>query len=327
MRKALLALLVTAGAWLPGVATAQDAPERWRGSARGQAQAAPRFNGAGPNGNYQRGNWQGRQDARAPAPAQPQVQPQRQPGGQDRPFVRGGGGQRPEWNRDAGQRPDWNRPERGGWGGNRGPGAPGNDARPAEAQRPVFQRPDGQRNWRDGNRQHFNGQRPDGQRFDGQRFNGQRSDGQRFGGQGFNGQRDSRGGDRNRPSAGWQRDRADWNDQGRDDRRFNDRANWNRGWRDDNRYDWNRYRFSNRNAFHLPRYYAPSNWGYGYRRYGVGVRLNTILFSQNYWIDDPWDYRLPEAYGPYRWVRYYNDALLVDVRYGEVVDVVHDIFW
>ena len=41
----------------------------------------------------------------------------------------------------------------------------------------------------------------------------------------------------------------------------------------------------------------------------------------------PYDYRLPEAYGPYRWVRYYNDALLVDIYTGEVVDTVYDIFW
>ena len=49
--------------------------------------------------------------------------------------------------------------------------------------------------------------------------------------------------------------------------------------------------------------------------------------NQSYWIDDPYDYRLPEAYGEYRWVRYYNDALLVDIYTGEVVDVVYDIFY
>ncbi|MEG8047084.1 RcnB family protein [Sphingomonas aerolata] len=36
---------------------------------------------------------------------------------------------------------------------------------------------------------------------------------------------------------------------------------------------------------------------------------------------------MPEAYGPYRWVRYYNDALLVDLDSGRVVDTVYDIFW
>ena len=31
--------------------------------------------------------------------------------------------------------------------------------------------------------------------------------------------------------------------------------------------------------------------------------------------------------GPYRWVRYYDDVLLVDIYSGEVVDVIHDFFW
>ena len=65
----------------------------------------------------------------------------------------------------------------------------------------------------------------------------------------------------------------------------------------------------------------------GYRRFGIGVQLSSLLFAQDYWIDDPWSYRLPDPYGPYRWVRYYNDALLVDVETGEVVDAIHDLFW
>ena len=105
------------------------------------------------------------------------------------------------------------------------------------------------------------------------------------------------------------------------------RTDWNRGWRGDGRYDWNRYRQSNRSAFRLPRYYAPSNWSYGYRRFGIGVTLSSLLWGQNYWIEEPDFYRLPPAYGPYRWVRYYNDALLVDIRSGYVVDTVYDIFW
>ncbi len=36
---------------------------------------------------------------------------------------------------------------------------------------------------------------------------------------------------------------------------------------------------------------------------------------------------LPPAYGSYRWVRYYDDVILVDLRSGYVVDVIHDFFW
>ncbi len=105
------------------------------------------------------------------------------------------------------------------------------------------------------------------------------------------------------------------------------RRSWNNNWRQDRRYDWNSYRNYNRGAFHLPRYYAPYGGNYGYRRLSIGIRLAAPLFGENYWIDDPYDYRLPAAYGPYRWVRYYGDAILVDVRSGSVVDVIHDIFW
>jgi hypothetical protein len=118
---------------------------------------------------------------------------------------------------------------------------------------------------------------------------------------------------------------GDW--RGNDRIRGDNRGNWNRNWRQDNRYDWNQRRQYNRNAYHLPRYYAPPGWDYGYRRFNIGFTLSTILFNQNYWIDDVDNYGLPEAYGPYRWVRYYNDALLVDVDSGEVVDTVYDIFW
>ena len=50
-------------------------------------------------------------------------------------------------------------------------------------------------------------------------------------------------------------------------------------------------------------------------------------YQPDYWLDDPWQYRLPPVYGPYRWVRYYDDALLVDIYSGQVVDVIDNFFW
>ena len=52
-----------------------------------------------------------------------------------------------------------------------------------------------------------------------------------------------------------------------------------------------------------------------------------MFFGSRYQINDPWRYRLPAVYGPYRWVRYYDDVLLVDIYSGEVVDVIYDFFW
>ena len=78
--------------------------------------------------------------------------------------------------------------------------------------------------------------------------------------------------------------------------------------------------------YHLGHYYSPYR-SWSYRPLSIGFSLQPLFYSSRYWIDDPWQYRLPEAYGPYRWVRYYDDALLVDIYSGEVVDVIHDFFW
>ena len=112
-----------------------------------------------------------------------------------------------------------------------------------------------------------------------------------------------------------------------DGRRWHDYRVWDRSdWRRHSRYDWYRYRSTNRNLFSIGRYYAPYR-NYRYSRIGIGFYLDQQLFGSRYWINDPWRYRLPEVYGPYRWVRYYDDVLLVDVYNGEVVDVIYDFFW
>jgi hypothetical protein len=36
---------------------------------------------------------------------------------------------------------------------------------------------------------------------------------------------------------------------------------------------------------------------------------------------------VPPAPPGTRWIRYYNDALLVDMWSGEVIDVIHGFFW
>lgn len=104
-----------------------------------------------------------------------------------------------------------------------------------------------------------------------------------------------------------------------------DRHRWANHWRHDRRYDWRRHRDRNRFIFRIGFYSDP--FGYNYRRLGLGSYLYPSYYHSNYWINDPWQYRLPPAYGPYRWVRYHNDALLIDIYSGEVVDVIHGFFW
>jgi len=106
-----------------------------------------------------------------------------------------------------------------------------------------------------------------------------------------------------------------------------DHGQWNRGWRNDQRYNWQAYRDYNRDFFHVGAYYNPYGYGYGYQTFGVGIYLDAPFYGTDYWINDPYDYRLPEAYGDTRWVRYYNDVVLVDIDTGEVLDVIHNFFW
>jgi len=86
------------------------------------------------------------------------------------------------------------------------------------------------------------------------------------------------------------------------------------------------WRNRHRSTFSLGIYYAP--WSdYSYSRFGIGVTIGAPFYDQRYWITDPYAYRLPPADGPYRWVRYYDDALLVDIYSGEVVDAIYDVFY
>jgi hypothetical protein len=149
--------------------------------------------------------------------------------------------------------------------------------------------------------------------------------------------------DRDRDRRDWERDRdrdrQDWNGrpESRDwrytpGRHIEDRwgesgRRWDNRWHQDRRYDWQDWRRRHDKLYRLPRYAAPRGWTRGYFRFSIGIHIDYFFFSPVYWIDDPYRYRLPPAYGPLRWVRYYNDALLVDIRDGYVVDVVYRIFW
>jgi hypothetical protein len=100
---------------------------------------------------------------------------------------------------------------------------------------------------------------------------------------------------------------------------------WSTRWRNDQRYDWQNYRRHHRSIFHLGIYYDPFGWGY--QRWGIGWRLWPSYYTDSYWLNDPSYYALPYAPWPLKWVRYYDDALLVNVYTGEVVDVMYDFFW
>lgn len=182
--------------------------------------------------------------------------------------------------------------------------------------------PDAGRNWnRDGRDRDGRDWNRDGRDRNGRDWN---RDGRDRNGRDWNRDRNGTYSDRDRNrdyrhNDSWRRD--NWRNHG-----ANDYRRWNNDWRRDNRYNWSHYRSVNRGIYRLPRYYAPYR-GYNYNRLSIGIFLNSGFYGQNYWINDPWSYRLPQAYGGYRWVRYYDDVLLVDTYSGEVVDVIYDFFW
>jgi hypothetical protein len=133
----------------------------------------------------------------------------------------------------------------------------------------------------------------------------------------------------------WRDNRRGDNRQWRDNRRgpqvaynqgFRDGRNWDRGWRNDRRYNWLGFRQSNRVIFAPGPYFAPFS-GHFYRPVGIGFFLDPLFFQPRFFLNDPWAFRLPSAGNRFRWVRYYDDVLLVDIFTGEVVDAIENFFW
>ena len=111
----------------------------------------------------------------------------------------------------------------------------------------------------------------------------------------------------------------------RAEHRRGDNYHWDGSWRNNHRYDWQNHRRHHRSLFHLGLYLDPYGWGY--QPFSIGWRLWPSYYSNRYWINDPWQYRLPYAPPGYVWVRYWNDAMLVDTWTGTVVDVIPGFFW
>lgn len=73
-------------------------------------------------------------------------------------------------------------------------------------------------------------------------------------------------------------------------------------------------------------YVAPyRNWSY--RPVGIGYRLRPAFYGSRYYINDYGAYGLRTPRRFERWVRYGNDLLLVDIRNGRVLNVVHYRYW
>ena len=140
------------------------------------------------------------------------------------------------------------------------------------------------------------------------------------------GWRDDRRDDRRADRRNWRQNDWRWGYNGRQGWDNRDFRRWDNGWRNNRTYNWYDYRRSNVRIFRPGAYYAPFR-NYRYNRVNIGFYLDSLFFQPRYFINDPWAYRLPPAYGPYQWVRYYDDVLLVDIYTGEVVDAIENFFW
>jgi hypothetical protein len=289
MRLTISALLLASAA---AVAAAPAMAQDWHNN--GGDHGGGQNNGA----HEGRGDGGGRGERGQAAQPAPQVQ---QPRAQVAPQGR------PQNQAQNQGRPDRLQGQFGGDRGHNGGGQRGNDPRAdaarADAGRHIEGRQDnGVQVWR-------NNDRGQAQRQDWQNHGNDNRQG--------GGDRDNRG--------GWNGDRGHaggWNGNN-----GNRGGNWNNGWRNDRRYDWQGYRNSHRDIYRAGRYRVPYGYRGGYRRWGIGGRIDSIFFAQDYWIDNPDYYRLPPAYGGYRWVRYYNDALLIDIYSGTVADEIPNFFW
>ena len=89
------------------------------------------------------------------------------------------------------------------------------------------------------------------------------------------------------------------------------------------RNDWRGWRDRNRTLYARGTWRAP----FAYQAFRPGARIAPAYYGPRYVIADPWRYRLPPARGYARWVRHYDDAVLIDYRRGVVIDVIRGFYW
>jgi Ni/Co efflux regulator RcnB len=94
--------------------------------------------------------------------------------------------------------------------------------------------------------------------------------------------------------------------------------------RNERNQDWRAYRRTHRNVFTRPAFVWPH--GYSYRRLGVGATLDRLFWGPRYQLNYG-TYRLPYPGRNREWVRYGNDAVLINVRTGRVITVYTDFFY
>lgn len=95
-----------------------------------------------------------------------------------------------------------------------------------------------------------------------------------------------------------------------------------RDYRGGRRDDRRAYRQGDRDPYRGGNHRAP----FRYQTFRPGVRIGAPYYQQRYVMANPYRYRLPRAVGYQRWVRHYDDVLLIDTRRGVVLDVLRGFY-
>ena len=127
------------------------------------------------------------------------------------------------------------------------------------------------------------------------------------------------GSNNNRPDA----------NRGNDNRGNNFGRNDNRPGSVRNDSRWNQYHRSfnapHRFQYRGPTYHRPP--GFTYRRWSYGEFLPSLFWGSSYWINNSSYYDLMPAPPGTVWVRYGDDAVLIDRYTGEVIQVEYSVFY
>lgn len=91
------------------------------------------------------------------------------------------------------------------------------------------------------------------------------------------------------------------------------------------REDWQEYRRTHRSVYQRGNYYAPR--GMRYRPISVGYTFQPAFYGSRYQLNNYSTYRLPNPGHNHRWIRYGNDAVLIDVRNGRALRVISGFFY
>lgn len=93
--------------------------------------------------------------------------------------------------------------------------------------------------------------------------------------------------------------------------------------RQDYREDWQDYRRDHRENFRGSKFNAP----FRYRSFNTGARLSVSYYQPRYYVNNYSNYHLRAPGYNQRYVRHYNDLLLVNIRTGVVVRAYRNFYW